>query len=189
MRVTVYCASSQNVDHTYYRAVEQLARTLVENNVEIVYGGGGSGLMGHLADTVLALDGTISGVMPEFMKEVEFYHSHLTSVTFVADMRERKRLLLEGTDAVVALPGGCGTVEELLEAMTLKRLGRFTKPIVLVNVNNFYEPLIKLLENSIAQGFMNARHRELWTAIHDPAEVMNAISTAPEWYQNAIEFA
>ncbi len=189
MRITVFCASSRKVHNSYYQAVESVAERLVTSGAEVVYGGGGDGLMGHLADTVIAADGRIEGVIPQFMKDVEWQHEGLHSIRIVDDMRERKRLLLEGSDAVVALPGGCGTLEELLEAMTLKRLGQYLKPIVVVNVNGFYDGLIQQIGRSIADQFMDNRHADLWRLVDDPTLVVEAIEDSPAWGEDAIEFA
>lgn len=126
MRICVYCASSSKIDQAYFDATERLSKILVKSDVEVVYGGGGHGLMGKLADTVLAEGGKIKGIMPQFMNEVEWAHKKVTDMEFTATMHERKSKFLENTDALIALPGGTGTLEELLEAITLKRLGQFT---------------------------------------------------------------
>ena len=189
LTVTVYCASSNQVAPVYFDAMERLATHLVNNQTTIIYGGGGIGLMGRLADTVLKLGGRIVGVMPEFMRSVEWAHLGVTEFQFVADMHERKKRFLAGVDAVITLPGGCGTFEELLEVITLKRLGQFTKPIIIVNTNRFYDPLIALLERSIEEGFMAPKHRQMWTVIDEPEQVLEAIQRAPAWDEQAILFA
>tara|TARA_R110002074_G_scaffold400167_1_gene595009 strand:+ start:167 stop:535 length:369 start_codon:yes stop_codon:yes gene_type:complete len=117
-KVCVYCASSENIDSKYFEATEKLARVLAKNNITVVYGGGSRGLMGKLADTILSEKGRIVGIMPHFMKEVEFHHKDVNEFIFTADMHERKKQFMVGVDALITLPGGCGTMEELLEAMT-----------------------------------------------------------------------
>src|SRR3569833_1005510 len=114
---------------------------LARDKCSVVYGGGAVGLMGALANGALAAGGDVIGIIPRFMTEIEWQHPGLASLEIVEDMRERKHRLLTGSDAVAALPGGCGTLEELFEALTLKRLGRYFNPIVLVNTNDFYTPL------------------------------------------------
>src|SRR5215510_421690 len=160
MRVCVYCASSEHCDPIYHEAAGTLGRLLAEAGCTIVYGGGAVGLMGSLANAALAAGGHVVGIIPRFMTEIEWQHPGLASLEVVEDMRERKHRLLTGSDAVVTLPGGCGTLEEMAEALTLKRLGLYFNPIVLVNTNNFYAPLQRFMEQMIAERFMNPQHRE-----------------------------
>jgi len=188
-RVCVYCASSDKVDTVYFDAVALLAKELVNSNIQVVYGGGASGLMGKLADDVLHLGGHVIGIMPNFMKEVEWAHQGVSEFHFVGDMAERKKKFLDMSDALIALPGGCGTLEELFEAITLKRLGLFTKPIIILNINHFYDPLVALLDRCIAEHFMSERHRAIWSVIEDPSQIINAIQNAPEWLDDAIHYA
>ena len=188
-QVCVYCASSPKIDAVYFNAADTLARTLVEANIKVVFGGGATGLMGRLADQVLALGGHITGIMPQFMNEVEWAHKGVKNFHFVGDMHERKKKFLDGTDALITLPGGCGTLEELLEAITLKRLGLFTKPIIILNIRGYYDPLLSMLERCVEEGFMNPQHRSIWTVVEDPAQIVEAIRTAPAWSKEAITFA
>ena len=157
--VCVYAASSTACHHGYQDAALRLGRFLAEQRFTITYGGGGVGLMGAVADGALSRGGRVTGVMPTFMNELEWGHRGLTELLLVEDMHSRKRRLLEGCDAVVALPGGCGTLEELLEVITLKRLGLFLGPIVLVNTRHFFDPLLQLLESAIQERFMDPRHQ------------------------------
>ena len=188
-RVCVYCASSDKVDPVYFDAVALLAGNLVSNNIQVVYGGGATGLMGKLADEVIRLGGHVIGIMPNFMNDVEWAHKHVPEFHFVGDMAERKKKFLEMSDALVALPGGCGTLEELFEAITLKRLGLFTKPIIILNINGFYDHLVALLDKCIEERFMAEKHREMWSILEDPTEIMTALENAPEWSEDAIKFA
>src|SRR6478752_8587660 len=149
MRICVYCASSEHCDRVYHDAATALGRALAEAGCTVVYGGGAVGLMGSLANGALAAGGHVIGIIPRFMTEVEWQHPGLASLEIVEDMRERKHRLLTDSDAVVALPGGSGTLEELFEALTLKRLGLYTGPIVLVNTRNYFAPLVDLLEHAI----------------------------------------
>ena len=189
MRICVYCASSSKIDDAYFGAAERLAKAFVAASVEVVYGGGSSGLMGRLADTVLDLGGRIKGIMPRFMNDVEWAHRRVTDFELTDTMHERKAKFLVGVDGLVALPGGSGTLEELLEAITLKRLGQFTRPIVIVNTRGFYDPLRELLERSVREQFMHEKHLELWTFVDEPEQVLPAIQGAPAWYTDAIQFA
>lgn len=189
MRICVYCASSAKIDEIYFEATERLAKILVNSGVQVIYGGGGQGLMGKLADTVLAQGGQIKGIMPQFMNEVEWAHKKVTDFEFTNTMHERKAKFLENIDALIALPGGTGTLEELLEAITLKRLGQFTKPIIILNTNGYYDPLIQMLERCVEEKFLRPIHAEMWTFVHQPEEVMSAINQSMEWDKNAISFA
>ena len=189
MRICVYCASSAKIDEIYFEATERLAKILVNSKGQVIYGGGGHGLMGKLADTVLAQGGQIKGIMPQFMNEVEWAHKKVTDFEFTNTMHERKAKFLENIDALIALPGGPGTLEELLEAITLKRLGQFTKPIIILNTNGYYDPLIQMLERCVEEKFLRPIHAEMWTFVNQPEEVMSAINQSMEWDENAISFA
>jgi uncharacterized protein (TIGR00730 family) len=188
-KVCVYCASSEKIDPKFFEATEKIARALVKKNITVVYGGGARGLMGQLADTVLEEKGRIIGIMPRFMKEVEFHHKDVNEFIFTADMHERKKQFMVGVDALITLPGGCGTLEELLEALTLKRLGIFTKPIVILNLDGYYDPLIEMLEKSIEYNFMGELHRDMWTVFTDPELVTDAISNSKPWSKDALTYA
>ena len=189
MRICVYCASSGKVDDAYFDATERLARALVAAGAEVIFGGSVNGLMGRLADTVLDLGGRIKGIMPRFMNEVEWAHQRVVDFEFTDTMHERKAKFLEGIDALVTLPGGSGTLEELLEAITLKRLGQFDKPIIIVNTRGFYDPLRQMLERCVHERFMHERHLALWTFVDEPEQVLSAILHAPSWHADAIQFA
>ncbi|HLO81939.1 MAG TPA: TIGR00730 family Rossman fold protein [Chitinophagaceae bacterium] len=189
MRICVYCASSAKIDRAYFDATEKLALEFVRSEIEIVYGGGASGLMGKLADTIIDHGGKIKGIMPKFMNEVEWAHKKVADFEFTDTMHERKARFLIDIDGLVALPGGTGTLEELLEAITLKRLGLFSKPIVILNTNNYYEPLKQMLEKCVSEYFMMEKHLDMWTFVNHPEEVVPALQAAGDWDQGAIQFA
>lgn len=188
-KVCVFCASSRQVDTKYFEATEQIANIIVANNIISIYGGGAVGLMGKYADTVLSKDGKIIGIIPKFMAEIEWAHEGLTELIIVNDLHQRKQRLIEEVDAVIALPGGCGTIEELLEVITLKRLGIFTKPIVIVNVDGFYNSLIEMLNRCINDKFMSKKHKNMWTIIDNPNHIIDAIYKSPKWGKDSINFA
>jgi uncharacterized protein (TIGR00730 family) len=127
--------------------------------------------------------------MPKFMKEIELAHKGVTDFEFTETMHERKAKYLEDIDGLVALPGGSGTLEELLEAITLKRLGLFTKPIVILNTNDYYGPLKDMLNRCVSERFMDERHLEMWAFVNEPEDVMYALENAPDWHEDAIAFA
>ena len=166
-----------------------MAKLLVEENISVVYGGGAVGLMGTLADTVLSEGGKIKGIMPQFMNEVEWAHRGVTDFEFTKTMHERKAKFLENIEGLITLPGGTGTLEELLEAITLKRLGQFTKPIIILNTNNYYAPLKEMLEKCVNDKFMHPKHLEMWQFVDHPKEVIPALKNAPDWDESAIDFA
>ena len=189
LTVCVYCASSKLCDPAYLDAAERLGRHLALNQATLVYGGGGGGAMARLAEGALAAGGKAVGIIPRFMVELEWGHKQLTEMCIVEDMRERKHRMLYGADAVVALPGGCGTLEELFETMTLKRVGLYPGPIILVNTRGFYDRVVAALEHCIAERFMDVRHRDLWTVVNEPEEVLEAIRTTPPWSADNRNFA
>ena len=189
MRICVYCASSGATHADYRESATRLGGLLAEAGCTIVFGGGSAGSMGALADGALARGGDIVGVMPRFMADLEWGHPGLTRLDLVEDMRERKHRLLSGADAVVALPGGCGTLEELFEAITLKRLGLYFGPIVLLNTRGFYTPLAGFMRHVIAERFMNPQHEAMWQLVDAPEAVLPAIRATPRWDERARDFA
>jgi len=188
-KVCVYCASSKQSDKSYYEAAKRMGEVLAENSVALVYGAGGAGSMGYLADGALSKNGKVIGIIPKFMVDLEWAHNGLTEMNIVKSMHERKNLMIAGVDAAIALPGGSGTLEELMEAITWKRLGIFLKPIILVNTNNFFNPLVDLLNNCIKENFMDARHSAMWTLVNSPEDVLPAIKSAPIWSSDTRNFA
>jgi len=187
--VCVYCASSSQVKSSYFEATARLARIFAGAQLSIIYGGGSKGLMGQLADTTLEVGGKITGIIPRFMCEVEWNHTNLTELILVETMHERKEKMALMADAVVALPGGCGTLEELLEVITWKQLGIFTKPIVIVNMEGYFDALIAMLNRAMDENFMRHQHRQMWTVVETPEEVLSAIHNSVEWTENARSFA
>ena len=187
--VCVYCASSSSADAEYRRAASRLGEVLAEQGIAIVYGGGARGSMGALADGALGRGGRVVGILPQFMADLEWGHRGLSELKLVEDMRTRKHLMLSGAHAAIALPGGSGTFEELLEALTLKRLGLFLGPIVLVNTRNYFEPLRILLEAAVRERFMDERHLAMWQIVSRAEDVPEALANAPEWSAAARQFA
>jgi uncharacterized protein (TIGR00730 family) len=188
-KVTVYCASSRQSSVNYFEAANQLGRILAQHSITIIYGGGALGSMGQLADGALKQGGKVIGIIPRFMVDLEWGHRDLSEMRLVDDLHERKRLMLQESDAVIALPGGSGTLEELFEAITWKRLGLFVKPIILVNVKGFFNPCVELLETCIREKFMDDRHRSMWTVVDKPEDVIASIQCATPWNSDARGFA
>ena len=188
-RVCVYCGSSRQCDAAYLEAAEQVGRVLARNNFTVVYGGGAAGSMKSLADGALAEGGRVVGVIPEFMVKLEWVNPRIPDTIVVGDMHERKKRMIEGVDAVIALPGGSGTLEELMEAITWKRLGLYLGAIVILNTQSFYQPLMRLLDRCIDQRFMDSRHARMWIFVSEPEEVPQAISGAAPWSEDCRSFA
>ena len=187
--ICVYCASSQRCDAVYHEAARLVGEILVDNGFGIVYGGGAKGSMGAVADGALARGGTVRGILPRFMMELEWGHPKLTELSIVEDLRTRKHLMLSESHGLVALPGGCGTLEELFEALTLKRLGLYVHPIVLLNTRDYYAPLIELLNRAVEERFMGPQHLAMWQVVAEPEEIPHALANAPPWSAEARDFA
>lgn len=187
--VTVYASSSRALHDEYYEAADQLGKVLAAAGKNIVYGGGGIGLMGALAASALEAGAEVHGIIPGFLTDVEAGKTGLTSLDVVADMRERKHRLLSRGQAVIALPGGCGTFEELFEALTLKRLGQYLGAIVLVNTRGYFNHCLELLNQCIRENFMDHRHSEMWTVVDHPDETIVALDNAISWSSDAKHFA
>lgn len=187
--VCVYCASSQTSHPEYREAAFRLGVVLAGQELDVVYGGGARGSMGALADGALSKGGRVIGILPKFMADLEWGHPGLTELELVEDIRVRKHKMLARSQAAIALPGGCGTLEELLEAITLKRLGLYLNPIVLINTRGFFDPLLELLARAIEERFMDERHARMWEVVAQPEEVPEALSRAPMWDAHARSFA
>ena len=187
--VCVYCASSEKCPPVYHDAATRLGGALADAGYTVVYGGGATGSMGAVANGALARGGRVVGVLPRFMAELEWGHDRLSELHLVDDMRTRKHEMLSRSQGVVALPGGSGTLEELLEAISLKRLGIFLGPIVLVNTSGFFDPLLGLLGRAVAERFMDERHLAMWQVVAEPEEAPAALASAPAWDESARRFA
>lgn len=187
--VTVYASSSGALPPAYYEAAEQLGTWLGQAGLDIIYGGGGCGLMGAMADRALAEGAHVHGVIPDFLNTVEHGHNGLSRLDVVSDMRERKHRMIENSDAVIALPGGSGTLEEVFEVMTLKRLGQFLGPIILVNTHGYYDRLDAFLRHAVSERFMAEMHLDMWVTVNEPGQVIRALHEAEEWSADARKFA
>lgn len=188
-RVTVYASSSSALADSYYDAAARLGTVLGKAGFTIVYGGGGVGLMGAMANNALAEGAHVHGVIPEFLNTVEHGHAGLSRLDVVEDMRERKHQMLLKSDAVVTLPGGSGTFEEVFEAITLKRLGDFLGPIVMVNTNNYFDRMVDFMAHSVSEKFMSERHLEMWSVVDQPEQVIEALQSARPWSRDERKFA
>jgi uncharacterized protein (TIGR00730 family) len=187
--VCVYCASSRESHPEFREAAFRLGGVLADRGLGIVYGGGARGSMGALADGALSRGGRVVGILPRFMADLEWGHPGLSELELVEDMRIRKHLMLSRSQGAIALPGGSGTLEELFEAITLKRLGLYLSPIVLVNTRGFFDPLLQLLDDAITERFMDERHARMWEVVAAPEEVPEALDRSQAWTEESRNFA
>ena len=160
-RICVFCGSNSGANPAYLEAAERVGEFLARENIELVYGGGRVGLMGKVADTVLAHGGKVIGIIPESLATKEIAHQGLTSLHIVNSMHERKTMMAELSDGFIALPGGFGTFEEFCEIVTWAQLGFHQKPCALFNVNGFYNNLMAMIDFSTKENFIRGEHREL----------------------------
>lgn len=179
--VLVYCASSNLIGPVYTRAASRLGELLAKNGVTCVNGAGREGLMGALNDAVLQHEGRVKGIIPRFMSDAGWGHDELTELVVTETIHERKALMAHTADAVVALPGGMGTLEELAEILTWKQLGLTRHPVILLNTNHYYDPLLAFFEKMISERFMRDDFRRMWLVADTPEEVIALLQNYPEW--------
>jgi len=174
--VCVFCGSAPGARPSYSRAAEEMGVALAKSGLTLVYGGGKLGLMGIVADAVLKAGGRVVGVIPRMLIERECAHPNLTTQHVVTTMHERKTLMADMSDAFVGLPGGMGTFDELVEIITWAQLGLHAKPVILANVENYFEPLYGMLDLAVKEGFVTAESRARWRNADSVASVMRVLS-------------
>jgi uncharacterized protein (TIGR00730 family) len=189
-RVCVFCGSSTGLRADYRDAATALAREMAARGIGLVFGGGRVGLMGHIADAILAAGGHATGVIPNFMIERELAHEGLPDLRIVESMHERKALMASLADAFIAMPGGFGTFEELCEAVTWTQLGLHRKRCGLLNVRGYYGPLLALVDRSVTEGFVREDTREILVAHEDPGALLDALAVPllppePRWLRSS----
>ena len=176
-RICVYCASNLGVRDDYADAARQLATVLVEGGYELVYGGSAKGVMGVLADAVLEAGGTVHGVIPELLLDKEISHNGLSQLHVTKTMHERKSLMESKSDGFIALPGGFGTLEELVEILTWGQLHIHSKPVGIINVAGYYDGLIAYLDHAVGEGFLPAASRDMLHCADEPAALIEAFKS------------
>lgn len=181
MTVCIFASSSSKISSDYAAAASRLGVLLAQAGMSVVYGGGGIGLMRNVADAVIENHGRITGVIPAFMMDAGWDHSGVSDMIVTNDMGERKRQMFALANAVVALPGGIGTLEELTEAITLKQLGLFKGPIIMLNTRDFYKPLIEFLDHMITGNFLRFEHKGIWEIASTPEEVITCLEKKQDW--------
>ena len=187
--VCVYSASSTKIDKVYFDAAIELGKILAAKKINIINGAGCLGLMAAISDSALNAGGSVTGIIPIFMVEQNWHHKGLTRMIETETMHERKSLMAEMSDASIALPGGCGTLEELLEVITWKQLGLYLKPIVILNINGYFNPLLEMLNKAIEENFMRQEHGKLWNVANTPIEAVDLLYKIPEWNKDFRKFA
>ena len=187
--ICVYCASSSRVDSLYFEAATRLGSLIAQKDMTLVTGGGCQGLMCAVEDGTLENGGKAIGVIPRFMVDCGWQHTGLTELRITADMHERKKMMADLADAVIALPGGCGTMEELLEIITWKQLGLYLNPIIILNTGGYYTPLIEQLERAVETNFMGEIHSKIWSVASTPEEALDIIENTPLWDASIRKYA
>ena len=187
--VCVYSASSTKINPVYFKAAEELGSLLAEHHIRLINGAGSIGLMCAVADAVLKNGGEVTGVIPRFMVEQNWHHTGLTELIEVESMHERKRKMADLSDGIIALPGGCGTLEELLEIITWKQLGLYLNPIIILNANGFFDPLLEMLGKAIDENFMRQQHGDIWKVAQTPEEALRLLYETPVWDISIRKFA
>lgn len=181
-RIAVYCSASDGVPEVYNAAAYHMGGLLAQAGIEVVYGDGGIGLMRHLADGVLDAGGRITGVIPQFMVEQGWNNPRSTRTIVTKSMHERKAVITDMVDAMVALPGGVGTMEELFECLTWKQLGLHGKPVVILNTDGYFDNIVAALDKMVSERFMQPIHRnDMFSVVSTPEEVLPAIQAAAAW--------
>lgn len=179
-RVCVYCGASMQADQVYKDAATRLGEILAKSNVEVVFGGGKRGLMGIVADSALAHKGRVIGIIPKLLEDYEGAHLSLSELHVVDSMHTRKKKMSELADAFVVLPGGFGTLDELFEILTWRQLQIHHKPVIIININGYWDPLKKLIHNVIEQNFAPAGHALFTTFVERPDEVLDILEIGME---------
>ena len=187
--VCVYSASSTKIDPVYFDTAYELGTLLGQQHIRLINGAGNMGLMSAVSDAVLAAGGEVTGVIPRFMVEQGWHHTGLTRLVEVESMHERKKLMADLSDAVIALPGGCGTLEELLEIITWKQLGLYLNPVVILNVKGYFDPLLAMLQRAVEENFMRTQHGSIWHVAKTVREAVELVHTVPLWDVSIRKFA
>ena len=187
--VCVYSASSTKIAPVYFAVAEELGHLLASRGINLINGAGSIGLMAATSNAALASGGTVTGVIPRFMIEQGWHHTGLTQLVETETMHERKHLMAEMSDGIIALPGGCGTLEELLEIITWKQLGLYLKPIVLLNIDGYFNPLLEMLQKAIDENFMRPEHGNIWVVANTPEEAVQLLYDTPMWSKEIRKFA
>ncbi len=189
MNIGVFAASSSLIDKVYLESAAQLGIIIASEGHRIVYGGGTVGLMGAMADAALSKGSKVTGVIPEFMHKNGWGHKGIDELIVTHDMSTRKKKIFEISDAIIALPGGIGTLEELTEAITMKQLGLFRGALVILNIDSFYEHFIEFIDSIIEKRFMREIHKKIWSVVSTPREALDVLKDYTDWHDDPLKIA
>ena len=187
--IAVYCASSTQIRPSFFDAAAEVGRLLAESGIRVVTGAGNMGLMNAVQNAALEAGGTVVGVIPEFMIRENWHHTGLSELIVTPDMHTRKQTIADMSNGCIALPGGCGTFEELLEVITRKQLGLYLNPIVVLNQDGYYDPLLAQLQKAVDENFMRNLHANIWNVASTPAEAVDMVLNTPQWDPSIRKFA
>lgn len=188
-RICVYCASSTQISEEYFKAAKEVGRLIAQNGMELINGAGNMGLMAASADGCMEAGGKAIGIIPTFMIRENWCHQGMTEIIETTDMHVRQERMAEMSDAALVLPGGCGTFAELMELITWKQLGIYLKPIVILNTNGYFNPILEMLQKAADQHFMRQQHIGIWRVANTPAEAIEFIQNTPLWDTAVRRFA
>lgn len=189
MNITVYAASSAQVPEKYKAAAAELGRVMARRGHTLINGAGRTGLMGATCDALLAEGGKAIGIIPQFMIEQHWQHTGMTELIVTPDMHQRKEKMAQMNDACIACPGGVGTLEELFEIITWKQLGLYLKPIVILNTDGYFSPILAQLQRCVDEQFMRPQHLACWQVADSPEEAVRLAETTPDWDPAVRRFA
>lgn len=188
-RICVYCASSTQIAEEYFHAARKAGQLIAQNGMDLVNGAGNMGLMAASADGCMEAGGKAIGIIPTFMVKENWCHLGMTEIIETTDMHIRQKKMAEMSDAALILPGGCGTFAELMELITWKQLGIYLKPIVILNTNGYFNPILEMLQQAADQHFMRQKHTEIWRVANTPEEAIELIMNTPLWDAGIRRFA
>ncbi len=188
-KVCVYCASSTKIAPKYFEVATRLGELIGKKKLTLLNGGGKFGLMAATTDAVIENGGVAIGIIPQFMIDHGWDYDKMSQMIVVDGMHERKQMMADKSDAVIALPGGCGTWDELIEIITWKQLGLYQGPIVILNQDGYYDPLLAMFDRALEENFMGVRHADLWNVATTAEEAMDMIYTIPLWDKSYTKFA
>ena len=187
--VCVYCASSTQIDEKYFRAAEELGTLIAQKGLRLITGAGRMGLMNTVQEAALTAGGKVTGIIPTFMIKEGWHHTGLTELIETASMHERKQTMANLSDGAIALPGGCGTFEELLEIITWKQLGLYLGPVIILNIDGYYDHLLAQLNRALEDKFMRDIHAHIWLVATTPEEAVELLFNTPNWDKSVRKFA
>jgi len=187
--ICIYCASSTQIDEKYFQAARLLGQKMAQQGITLINGAGNLGLMQASTDGCLEAGGKAVGIIPTFMIEEDWCHQSMTEIVETPDMHTRQQKMAELSDAAIILPGGCGTMAELMELITWKQLGLYLKPIVILNIDGYYDPLLQMLQQAADENFMRQQHTTIWRVAESVDEALQLTMSTPLWDTNVRRFA